>query len=162
MIDSEYNGCSIYCGGDVVLALLPLHTALGCAAAVNQLLQERLRLRGYDVTFSAGMVIALALDPLNEVREWAADSERAAKVEAGRNAICISVSPRNGSPVILYGGWNELVGASEEKKELLTSMVSLYEYDQKGIPRGFGYELRDFPYRIRNSPISQGAKSCEI
>ncbi len=149
MIDTDYEGCSIYCGGDDVLALLPLHTALECAAAVNQLFRAQLLSKGYDVTFSAGIVVAHALDPLNEVREWAAGAERTAKSEGGRNAVCISVYPRSGSPIGLYGRWHEMVGAPSEKGPLLTRMVSLYAADQNGIPRGLGYELRDLVERLK-------------
>jgi len=136
LIDSErYGGCSIYCGGDDVLALLPLHTALDCAKAVNDLFRERLK--QYSVTFSAGLVVAHGLEPLTEVRAWAKEAEHAAKTDGGRDALCISIHPRSGSPIAVCGKWDELCG-------LLQRIAGLYD----GIPRGLGYEMRDLVERL--------------
>lgn len=85
----EYGGCSIYCGGDDVLCLLPLHTAVRCAMKINELFRERLK--EYGVTFSAGLVVAHGLEQLTEVREWAAEAEHTAKTEGNRDTLCISV-----------------------------------------------------------------------
>jgi CRISPR-associated protein Cmr2 len=147
MIDNrEYGGCSIYCGGDDVLALLPLHTALPCAQAVNELFRDSLK--DYDVTFSAGLVVAHGLEPLNEVRNWAAEAEHTAKAAGGRDALCISVNPRSGAPISLYGKWDELTGPAG----LLLKMVELYSRDNKAMPRGLGYELRDLVERLKGWP----------
>ena len=141
-IDKEYGGCSIYCGGDDVLALLPLHTALRCAQAVNELFRDSLK--DYAVTFSAGLVVAHGLEPLNEVRNWAVEAEHTAKAAGGRDALCISVNPRSGAPISLYGKWDELTGPAG----LLLKMVELYGRDTKAMPRGLGYELRDLVERL--------------
>ena len=141
-IDKEYEGCPIYCGGDDVLALLPLHTALACAQAVSELFRDRLK--DYEVTFSAGLVVAHGLEPLNEVRAWAAEAEQTAKDAGGRDALCISVNPRSGAPISLHGKWGELTGPTG----LLLKMVELHARDTKAMPRGLGYELRDLVERL--------------
>ncbi len=136
VIDEEYDGCPIYCGGDDVLALLPLDTAVGCANAVRELF--RTRLKAYDVTFSAGLVIAHGLEQLSEVRAWAAAAEHTAKSEGGRDALCISAHPRSGPPITVHGKWDDML-------RILDRIGSL----ESGVPQGFGHEMRDIAERLK-------------
>ena len=76
------EGCPIYCGGDDVLVLLPLDEAFDCAREINQLFRDGMK--DYAATFSAGMAVAHALEPLTEVRRWAWEAEREAKKNKGR------------------------------------------------------------------------------
>ncbi len=103
---------------------------------MNQLFRDCMR--PYNVTFSAGMVVAHGLEPLNEVRDWAREAESTAKNDGGRDALCISVNPRSGAPITVYGevGKNCAVYCRRS-----TSLA-------KPIPRGFGYEIRDLVERI--------------
>ncbi|MGA9623027.1 MAG: type III-B CRISPR-associated protein Cas10/Cmr2 [Bryobacteraceae bacterium] len=136
----EYRGCSIYCGGDDVVALLPLDRALDCARAVNAEFHEAMG--GYNVTFSAGLVVAHALEPLQDVREWARKAERAAKdpKRGDRNALCVAVWPRSGAPVKVFGKWNEF-------PEVLDRIAGLYV--NKKLSLGLAHEFRDLLVRIR-------------
>jgi len=132
LIDRTYDGCSIYCGGDDVMALLPLDRALECACKIN----EKFRDMTGGRKFSAGLVVAHALEPLSEVREWAKQAEKTAKDpnKGGRDALCVSVRPRSGAPVEVYGQWDE-TGA------LLDRITALYL--SKGLSMGLAHELRD-------------------
>jgi CRISPR-associated protein Cmr2 len=130
----RHNGCSIYCGGDDVLALLPLHTALECAYEVRTLFQQCME--RYNVSFSAGLAVAHGLEPLTDVRNWSAEAERTAKSAGGRNALCISVHPRSGAPTTVCGKWDELCPLLREVVQLRNAP------DEEGIPRRFGYEIR--------------------
>jgi CRISPR-associated protein Cmr2 len=141
---SEFGGCSIYCGGDDVLALLPLHTALACARKINKLFSDCMR--QYNVSFSAGLVVTHGLEPLNEVRDWAKEAESTAKNAGGRNALCISIHPRSGAPIEVYGKWDDLCGLLQEIRDL---------GDQ--IPRGLAYEMRDLVERIADWPEASTA-----
>jgi CRISPR-associated protein Cmr2 len=152
-IDSDYEGCAIYCGGDDVLALLPIHKALAAAKHINQLFREELQLCGTPATFSAGLVVAHGLEPLNEVRAWASEAEKTAKVDGNRDSLCISVRPRSGVPLTAHGKWDEWLGPSEESAQtgLLPDLVSLTgtKEEEKGLPRSLGYELRELVERMQ-------------
>lgn len=139
-----FEGCPIYCGGDDVMALVPLHTAIPCAQAISDLFQESLGEHG--VTFSAGLAVAHALEPLNEVLDWAREAERTAKEKGGRNALCVSVHPRSGAPITIYGKWSVMAGS----EGLLTELVALDVGDSKAMPRGLGYELRELVDRLED------------
>jgi CRISPR-associated protein Cmr2 len=138
LIDSqEYSGCSIYCGGDDVMALLPLHTAVACARKVNDLFRKSMQ--PYYVTFSAGLVVAHGLEPLTEVRTWGKEAEETAKTDGGKDSLCISVYPRSGGPVEVCRKWDELCPLLDEISRL-----------QETIPHGFAYEIRDLAERLKD------------
>jgi CRISPR-associated protein Cmr2 len=126
------GGCPIYCGGDDVLALLPLDTALECAHEVNQLFRKKMSGR----TFSAGLVVVHGLEPLTEVREWAKRAERNAKdpEKGNRDSICIGLYPRSGGDVVSYDKWDSLI-------PLIEKITGLYAADK--LPRSLAHELRD-------------------
>ena len=140
LIDNQYEGCSIYCGGDDVVALLPLHTALACAQAVNKLFRGAMN---RAVTFSAGLVIAHALEPLTEVREWARRAEGTAKREGNRDALCVAVHPRSGGDVKVVGKWHQLPG-------LLDRIVELYGDKETKFSLGLAHEFRDLIARTED------------
>jgi CRISPR-associated protein Cmr2 len=144
LIDGDkYRGCSIYCGGDDVVALLPLDGALDCACALN--LEFRKAMSPYEVTFSAGLVVAHALEPLQEVRAWAKQAEKAAK-DGGRDALCVAVWPRSGAPVKACGKWDEF-------PEVLDRIASLYV--EKKLSLGLAHDLRGLLERTRAWPEFQ-------
>jgi CRISPR-associated protein Cmr2 len=143
IVQDGYRGCPIYCGGDDVLALLPLDTALDCAQAVNAEFCDSMR--EYGVTFSAGIVVAHALEPLSEVREWAREAENTAKDEGGRDALCVSVYPRSGAPTTVCGKWDRL-------PKLLARVVELYLDPDKNLSFGVAHEFRDLAERTREWP----------
>jgi len=102
------QGCPIYTGGDDVLALLPLHQLLPAIQELRRLFGERMK--GYDgVTFSCGVAVAHALDPLSETLEAARSAEKAAKAVKGKNAVAITIIPRSGAPVSINGKADELL-----------------------------------------------------
>ena len=138
----KYQGCAIYCGGDDVMALLPLDRAIECACEINRVFGDTMK--GYDVTFSAGLVVAHALEPLSEVREWAAAAEKAAKdpKRGDRNALCVAVYPRSGSAVSTWGKWGELA-------PLLKDLIGLYVDPKDGLSLGLAHELQDLAERTR-------------
>jgi hypothetical protein len=100
---------------------------------------------GNAVTFSAGLVVAHALEPLSEVREWAKEAERAAKdpKRGDRNAFCVAVYPRSGSEVRAWGKWDELA-------PLLEELVKLYTDPKEKFSLGLAHELRDLVERMRD------------
>ena len=114
---AEHAGSLIYAGGDDVLALLPLDTALACADALRQRFAEALtefKFKDKDKdkdkhdrapTLSVGVAVAHHLTPFALVREQAKRAEKAAKET--RNALAISVDKRSGGEVLVSGSWDD-------------------------------------------------------
>ena len=90
----EAKGTLIYAGGDDVLALLPLHTALECTRKLAD--QFKATLDGAP-TLSAGLAIVHHLEPLSEALTLARKAEKAAKAIPGKNALAVTLSKRSGS-----------------------------------------------------------------
>jgi CRISPR-associated protein Cmr2 len=131
-IVNDHQGCPIYTGGDDVMALLPLHTLLDCVQKVRQ--QFIQLLKEYSISFSAGVVIAHALEPLSEVLRMARDTEGRAKRVSGKDAIALTVCPRSGADVEIEGKWETLV-------PLLRDIVE--SYHSKKLSLGFAHELSE-------------------
>ena len=132
----QAGGSLIYAGGDDVLALLPLHTALSCASQIEEAYSSRLASFAAPrapVSLSAGLVIAHFLTPLQESLKAVRDTEKAAKRLPGKAALCIGLYRRSGAPVVARGKWDEL-------QHLLPGFVELYRAGQ--LPHKFAYNVR--------------------
>ncbi|MDI7268288.1 MAG: type III-B CRISPR-associated protein Cas10/Cmr2 [Myxococcota bacterium] len=132
-IVAEALGELVYAGGDDVLALLPIESAVSCADALQRAFkgenddglpigwrrkperdgaarpaEERaiLTLMGRTASASAGIAIAHFKDDLREVLAAARDAEKAAK-NSGRDALGIAVLKRSGEhrTVVMKWSW---------------------------------------------------------
>ena len=109
----DHAGSLIYAGGDDVLALLPVDTALACADALRRRFADELSSFKFSdesgnqhaPTLSVGVAIAHHLTPFDLVREQAKRAEKAAKLT--RNALAISVDKRSGGEVLVSGSWDD-------------------------------------------------------
>ena len=92
-----HQGVCVYAGGDDVLALLPLSTALHCAQELAQSFEECMRLTGsaQPATFSMGLVAAHYKYDLRLALEEARGAEENAKA-SGRNLLSLRVCRRSG------------------------------------------------------------------
>jgi CRISPR-associated protein Cmr2 len=110
-IVDQHAGSLVYSGGDDVLALLPLHTALQCAQALRDGFARRLEPlvkglpEGRRPTLSVGLAIAHHQDSLGEVRELAGQAERLAKVR--RDSLAVVYEPRSGSTLRWTARWQD-------------------------------------------------------
>jgi CRISPR-associated protein Cmr2 len=135
-IVNRHDGCPIYTGGDDVMALLPLHTLLDCALEVRNKFVELLG--EYETSFSAGVVIVHALDPLSDALRMARAAEGRAKQIPQKDAIALTVSPRSGANVEIEGKWDALI-------PLLRDIVDSYRL--KKLSFGFAHELSELDRR---------------
>ncbi|MHA1997031.1 MAG: type III-B CRISPR-associated protein Cas10/Cmr2, partial [Promethearchaeota archaeon] len=135
------DGVMIYAGGDDVLALSPIDT---CLDTVKQLHDEfASQLSGFasndddspKPTFSAGIVIAHILEPLDMALEWAREAEHHAK-EPDRDGLAIHLHSRSGAPVKCKFKW------AEDPVNIIMNMVR--KFKNMSIPRGLAYAVRDF------------------
>lgn len=132
----EHGGSAIYTGGDDVLALLPLHTALECAEALRASFEEAVGQRvggGHAPTLSVGLAIVHHLEPMRQARALAKEAEQAAKRH--RNSLAIAAKMRSGGTRIVRGSWSEPKNLAERIR-LWAELLSSGE-----VPHALGFEL---------------------
>ncbi|MES2791593.1 MAG: type III-B CRISPR-associated protein Cas10/Cmr2 [Planctomycetota bacterium] len=92
----DHFGTLIYSGGDDVLALLPIETALDCADNLRQKFSELWLKEGYqDVTASAGVSLVHAKEDLRLALGYARAAEKLAK-KSGRNCLALKTCRGSG------------------------------------------------------------------
>ncbi len=106
IVEDDGGGRVVYAGGDDVLALSPLSTALHTA---NALRQAYTRQTGQSFTLSGGIAIAHHQAPLDGVLAAAREAEHAAKDLYGRDALCVVALKRSGEPLRVGAHWEEKV-----------------------------------------------------
>ncbi len=117
LVENVYLGRLVYSGGDDVLALLPVHTALPCAWAIYRALR-RSEYLGSKVTASAGIAMCHFLEPLSRAIEEARRAEKTAK-DAGRDRFSLKVMKRSGAPLTLTLPWT--LPTTSKEGRLLTA-----------------------------------------
>lgn len=145
-IVQNHGGYLVYAGGDDVLAIFPLESALAGANALAQRYQEKFKDweryepngTPFPFTTSAGIAIAHHLHPLDAVLDEARRAEKDAKNRYRRDAVCVSVLKRSGEPVQVGSKW-EADRASIVN--LVQNVVSDLEADR--LASRFVYELND-------------------
>ncbi len=130
------GGSLVYAGGDDVLAILPLHTALATAWALAQAFGKALENLSLDPcpTLSVGLAIVHHLEPLQDALDLVRRAEKRAK-EAGRNALAVVYSPRSGGETWAWGRWDEAPRLTQR----LLRYADLIRLDL--IPNRVAYEL---------------------
>jgi CRISPR-associated protein Cmr2 len=105
----QHLGCLVYSGGDDVLALLPLATALACARDLRDALRDTL---GGRVGMSGAIFIAHHRDPLQDTLRRAREHEKKAKklsreLEGSTpgDALCVAINKRSGEDLHVTLPW---------------------------------------------------------
>lgn len=138
------GGALVYAGGDDVLAFLPLHTALTCAAALaerfRKLLGDFKARNGRSPTLSAGLLITHHLEPLSEALRLVRLAEKYAKaIDDSKDALAVTSSKRSGANTTARDRWGRL-------DTRLTAFARLYRRD--ALPDGAAFELRSLASRL--------------
>lgn len=110
----SHNGNLVYAGGDDVLALLPLETALQCAAELsamfNRIWEDDLWWKRPDVrqpSCSAGLAIVHYKHDLRFALKTARSTERVAKqCRTSKNALALTVCRRSGQHSTAVTPWD--------------------------------------------------------
>lgn len=161
IVETRHSGELVYAGGDDVLALLPLHKAIGCARALADDFAERLKGFGQEgaaPTLSVGIAVVHFLDPLQrsvclarraeakakEARDRfelkshepksGPDAEGTGTPEAPRGGLAVSFDKRSGAVLHLVGTWGDL----DVELDVLTGL-----HVQERISDKAGFELRE-------------------
>lgn len=148
IIEEDHAGSLIYSGGDDVLALLPLHTALACARALQlqfaEALAEVCAQPGSGPTLSVGLAVVHHLQHLGVSRALAQEAERLAKKQ--RNSLAILVDKRSGGTLRVTGRWDEAPAPLDERIARWCQLLGAGE-----LPDGLAYELETLlvPFEVR-------------
>jgi CRISPR-associated protein Cmr2 len=139
-IVNSHKGFLVYSGGDDVLALLPVTTAIACAAdlasefrqIMEKLLEEQ-KVPWPEVggTLSVGIAVVHFLESLQGSLSQARAAEQHAKIK--RNSLAVALHTRGGEAMKVSCCWDE------NPSKLWEQYVGAFEKD---LSRGFPYELR--------------------
>ncbi|MBS3932832.1 MAG: type III-B CRISPR-associated protein Cas10/Cmr2 [Truepera sp.] len=120
----KHRGFPVYTGGDDVLAILPVNTAIKCTKELSEEFRHTVRR-----TLSAGVAIVHYREPLSGSLEAARAAERAAK-NGGRNCLAVALHTRGGAPLTVVRKWDAL-----RWPELAKS------FEKGDLTQGLAYEL---------------------
>lgn len=154
IVEKDNDGFAVFTGGDDVLALLPVTTALKCGWELSEAF--RTTVRG---TLSAGLAIVHYKEPLSVSRRQAERAEKSAKSVEGKAAACVALHTRGGNPVITQQKWEAVYRRPQEGT---VPLDTIFEYQQAGVPRGLAYELvnlaREWPDDLDTSVMTAEAQ----
>lgn len=118
---AEHDGFLVYAGGDDLLALLPITTALRCASALRQAYLEAFHpLAGNDhgslrVSLSGAVYFAHIRRPLTRVLQDAHELlDQVAKEQTGRDALAVCVHKPGGRHLLWSQPWNQALTENGE------------------------------------------------
>lgn len=153
-IIEKHKGCSVYTGGDDVLAYLPMHTVLNCADELQREFANLLK--GYEgykdgkpvsPTLSVGIAINHHIESLSEALELARSAEREAKKVHGKNGLAILVSKRSGADRTIQGQFPALLPR-------LNALLN-HAY-RRQISAGTAYELHELHRTLSGLGLGDG------
>jgi len=148
---SQHDGEAIYTGGDDVLAILPVMTAVSCANEIQQLFAQKLQpvfgnikhklddeTKNAGLSVSIGVAIVHHMEPLADALDIVRKAEKAAK--KWRSALAITVSKRSGSDITVSGQWQS---GFVQRINDITQMLR-----REQLPDGYAYEIRELMSRL--------------
>jgi CRISPR-associated protein Cmr2 len=147
-IVQDHDGVTIYGGGDDVLAMLPVPSALRCAQRISE--QYRLAFAGFpQATLSASVVFAQIRMPLTDViKETHRLLDRDAKELNGRDSLAVAVRNRGGPTCKWVTTWirklanQDRLSSSADLVESVSRRLS-GERLQPGVSVSLIYRLRE-------------------
>ena len=158
----QHDGVTVYAGGDDVLALLPVPSALACADALAEAYAGVFRQVNAQAqaTLSAAVVFSQVRLPLMAVLgEAHLLLDDVAKDQNGRNSLAVAVLKRGGPNSLWTSTWRR-PGGSESAAEQLSAIEQLnalagvlrQRLSQPGVSSSLLYRLRDTLSLLCNWP----------
>lgn len=137
-IVEKYSGMTVYSGGDDVLVLFPLKTALEGYKEIVEKFKKYMKDTGYNFTASAGLVISHYKIPLSYVLQEARSAESKAKNVDGKDAVCIKY--------IKHSFSSAEAPIKNDHLQLFEELISFLS--DEDFPFGFIYQLQELllPY----------------
>jgi CRISPR-associated protein Cmr2 len=151
-IVERHYGTLVFSGGDDVLAILPADLAIECARELHdsfgELMEQIGIAAGTRPTLSVGLAFGHAMDPMEDLLEYARAQERRAKRSEGdgaeRDGLSVGVYPRSGAPTAIRQQWTE-----KPDEQLLEWADVLRE---GLVPQRAAYELRQLAREYSDWP----------
>ena len=151
-IVTSHQGFTVYSGGDDVLALLPVNTAIACARELAADFAVKLP----EASLSVGIAIVHYREPLSISLEYARAAERAAKNKNDSdknnhgNRLAVALHTRGGAPMTVVEAW----GAPELKQ-----LLGVYQTQR--VSRGVPYELKQLAKEWHETGLELGVLQAE-
>ncbi len=145
-IVQRHHGYPIYAGGDDLLAMLPVNTAIACAVQLADKFRD-----GVQATLSIGIAIVHHLENLYQALEWARQAEGEAKQL--RNALAVALHTRGGVPLTVVTSFQD-----DPYQEAWTRWERHF---REGLTHGFPYELQRLAREWQNSGLSVDSLRAE-
>lgn len=140
-LGDEGRSVLIYAGGDDVLALLPLRTALDCADEIRREFANQV-----GGTMSAGVAITSATLPLDIGLDEARYAEKRAKQHYGRNAVAVR-DVRSSAIRETGGKWESQIA------DLVRALQKAFE--EKWLSGKLGYDLLKVSDALRSDHLTE-------
>ncbi len=148
----NHRGHAVYAGGDDVLALLPLATAVACAEELSKAFETGLGGVASELTtpaedrptLSVGLGIGHVMEPMGALRDRAERAEKLAKgadKPASRNALAILLRIRSGAELEWRAQWSDY-----DAFGALHRFTEAYRAQQ--LPSRAAYDLRTIDRRL--------------
>lgn len=156
IIEHQFKGVSVYSGGDDVLALLPVHSALPCALELQKKFTTVCGKPGAEprLTISAAILCTHVKSPMQAALKSAHDLlDNVAKDAVGRNAFAVQVQKRSGSPLTLAKRWGE---DGETAQRIIDLGREVFQSEERSYSSKFLYNtaalLEPFSFESHESP----------
>ncbi|GJL72542.1 MAG: type III-B CRISPR-associated protein Cas10/Cmr2 [Nitrosomonas sp.] len=148
----KFHGHCVYAGGDDVLALLPLDTAIPCAHQLSVEFKATLAsIENIDEdsvpTLSVGLGVSHFLIPMGKQLDLARRAEQLAKSSnkprgQSKNALAIMLQPRSGAVISFRERWDNEIPPDK----LFSKWIKAH--NSQLLPRGVGYALREASFAL--------------
>ncbi len=141
-IIKDYNGITIYAGGDDVLAMLPVERAIGCSMALSDCYTKSFKnIPDSRSTISAGLVFSHYRFPLSAVLHEAHDLlDDVAKEQNGRGSLAVSILKPSGKHCQWTSTWDYIMVS--EGRSLFDDLLPALKVDRQFSTRFF-YSIRE-------------------
>lgn len=133
-IITQHDGVLVYSGGDDVLALMPVETALACAAALRtdfssaEVMGDNSdKVMRDKASLSIGLAVVHTLEDLRTAIQMARDAEKHAK-SGGRNQLGVAVSRRSGEKGEFRVPWTIIPGLDKLRKAFFDGLSDRWVY----------------------------------
>lgn len=147
---ARHQGVTVYAGGDDVLAMLPVSSALACASALSEGYRAAFEEGGTkaEATLSAAVVLAHVRLPLGAVIGQAHRLlDDVAKEANGRDSLAVGLLKRGGLHCQWVTTWDRHVpgGGARRSTDLLATLAGRLEQPatEPGLSSGLLYRIRD-------------------
>lgn len=151
-------GQLIYAGGDDVIAMAPLSTAVSVARNLAEAFA-----RETNGTASAGLAITHHLSPLSSALREARSAENAAKAIEGKGAVAIHVLKRSGETLRVRSKWGDIEALERVVLAMKSGSVSSrIAYDTRLSARAFSKADASFVAEVRRICLRHKSADCNV